>query len=95
MVDPPHNRPFRFNQRFHLEAEVVEEGGVILAKCLLVIADVGVKAHPFKEGQAQPGLQPSAYTEAPGEFAEGLSWRVGEGNVLVEATTGLLGSTVD
>ncbi len=84
MVDAAHQRPLRPDQCLHLKAEVVEKRAVVLAESLLVVADVGVEADAFKEGQAQPGLQPGPYPEAPGEFAEGLGWCVGVGNLLVE-----------
>ena len=84
VVNAAHQRPFRLDQCLHLKAEVVEKRGVVLAERLLVVADVGVEAHAFKERQAQPGLQPGPHTKAPGEFAEGLGRCVGVGNRLVE-----------
>ena len=75
------------DQRLHLETEVVQEGGVVLAKGLLVVADLAVEAHAFKEGQIEPGLQPGPYTKAPGEFPEGLCPGVAVGHILVERST--------
>ena len=89
MVDPPHKRPLRFDESFDLEAQIVEKSGVIFPECLFVVADVGVEAYPFEEGQAEPGLQPGSYAKAPGEFAKSL-WRcVSEGNILIELSSRL------
>ena len=84
VMDASHQRPFRRHQGLHLEAQVVEEGGVVLAVGLLVVAHRCVQAHALHKAQAEPGLHPQPQPQATGDFTEGLRRRVGEGHRLVE-----------
>ena len=51
MVDAPHQRQALRDRRFKLEAQVIEELGVVLPVCALVIAVGGEVAHPFHDAE--------------------------------------------
>ena len=77
MVNPAHHRPLRRERPFHLEGEVVEQLGAVLAGGALEVAQAGVEAHPLHKAQAEPGLQPGPQTDASGDFSEALGGDAG------------------
>ena len=89
MVNAAHHRPLGCDQALHLEGQIVEKGGVVLAVGALVITGLAQQADPFDKVKAQPGQHPEAHPNADGRLAKGLGRRLGEGHRLVELTTGL------
>ena len=89
MVNAPDHRPLGCDQALHLEGQIVEKGGVVLAEGALVITGLAQQADPFDKVKAQPGQHPEAQPNPDRCLAKALGRRAGEGHRLVELATGL------
>ena len=86
VVNAPHHRPLGCDQALHLEGQIVEEGGVVLAEGALVITGFRQQADPLLKEKAQPGQHPEAHPHPDGPLTKGLGRCAGEGHRLVELT---------
>ena len=89
MVNAAHHRPLGCDQALHLEGQIVEKGGVVLAERALVITGLAQQADALGKEKAQPGQRPEAHPYPNSGFTKGLGRGLGEGHRLVEFATGL------
>ena len=70
VVNPANERQVGGHRCLHLEAEIVQQLGVVLAECFLVKADVGVVADAFNDAEAQPRLNPDTRSDSKANLVD-------------------------